>query len=160
MFGGDAGNNVSFAGFGPSDQVSYHSGAGTDQVVAGVENDTFFVNGPAKLTGGGGSDNFVFQTIHPVTISDFGPSSDAFVFSNSAFDLGVDNNTGSATFQEIDPGLYSALGNFTSSNQRFAYDQSTGDLYYSPTGHSNDAVLIADLTNHPQLTIHDFMFTI
>jgi Ca2+-binding RTX toxin-like protein len=79
------------------------------------------------------------------------------------FDLGVNNGQGTTTPHTIVAALFSpnTNGTFATAGNRFAYDQSTGNLYYDVGGSAMPAssVRIADLTNKPHLAAANLFFT-
>jgi hypothetical protein len=66
------------------------------------------------------------------------------------------------TPQAIASSLFSTstTGTFISTSQRFAYNQSTGNLYYDSQGNKTGSTvqLVAHLTNDPKLTAANLFF--
>ena len=59
----------------------------------------------------------------------------------------------------IDPTIFTAnaSGDFTSASQRFAYDTSNDDLFYSATGSSTSETTVATFTREPTITAGDIL---
>jgi len=51
-----------------------------------------------------------------------------------------------------------AAGDFTSSSQRFAYDTTNGQLFYSATGSNSSESLVASLAGAPDITAGNLLF--
>jgi hypothetical protein len=110
----------------------------------GFENDTIYAGtGSGSFTAGSGSDTFVFikSNLPSQTLNNFQVSADDILVygthSSGGFDLGsTDNALNPTTPTAIERGDFvaNASGDFTSSSQRFAYDTSNGQLFYSATG--------------------------
>ena len=87
---------------------------------------------------------------------------DSLVFRNSGFDLGVDDGKGTSAPQAIAASLFSpnTNGTFATTDNRFAYNQSNGDLFYDAQGSTlgSTSYLVGDLTNHPHLTAANLFF--
>jgi hypothetical protein len=139
-------------------------GAGTYNVTEGNGADTIILgDGKYNVTAGHDTpDQFIYSTPAGLLAMSFA-SNDELVFRNSGFDLGVDNGLGTATLQAIAATLFSPHtdGTFATAANRFAYDQSTGNLYYDAAGSTRGSsrALIADFTNKPHLTAADLFFT-
>jgi Ca2+-binding RTX toxin-like protein len=98
-------------------------------------------------------------------------SNDELVFSNAGFNLGVDNGKSKGSFgfdhlqppHPIDASLLSpnTNGTFATTGNRFAYNQSTGQLFYDAQGSTAGSTVhqVATLTNHPTLTAANLFFT-
>jgi Ca2+-binding RTX toxin-like protein len=157
--GGADGNTLSAAGGSASDLAVLVGGAGKDILTAGQH---------AKLTGGGGADQFVFATPGSTaspdanTITDFIHATDKIVFRDAGFNLGSDDGKGTATLQAIAKSLFSpdTNGSFATTANRFAYNTKTGVLFYDAdgSGKAHASQRIATLTNHPTLTATDLFF--
>jgi Ca2+-binding RTX toxin-like protein len=99
----------------------------------------------------------ILSLTQPILTKAFG-SNDKLVFDNSGFNLGVDNGKGTATPQAINASLFGAFPKVGTSTDRFAYNQSTGDLCYSANGSVANQTLVAHLTNDPLLTAANLFF--
>jgi Ca2+-binding RTX toxin-like protein len=141
-------------------------GNGTDTVTVG--NGANAINlgtGHDTVSAGTGSDLLVFsapQSIltltQPILTMAFS-SNDQLVFDNSGFDLGVvDNGTGTSTPKAIDASLFGTFPSVGTSADRFAYNQSAGNLFYSANGSGASETLIAHLTTDPHLTAANLFF--
>lgn len=74
------------------------------------------------------------------------------MLSESAFGLGAKSVAAVLFSSNTD-------GSFASSGNRFAYDQSTGNLYYDAQGNASPTkMLIATLTAHPTVAASDLSF--
>jgi hypothetical protein len=139
-------------------------GSGTFNVTEGNGADTIILgNGKYNVTAGHGTpDLFIYTTAAAVLTMSFS-GNDGLVFRNAGFDLGVNNGHGTASLQPIAASLFSssASGTFATAGNRFAYDQSTGHLYYDADGSAagSGRTQIADLTNKPHLTAASLFFT-
>ena len=142
VFDGNDGNTVSAAAEPAGDQVVIHGGAG---------NDVFHAGGDTVMTGGLGTNQFWFSGIGSNTITDFGAtgSTDEIVLSNTGFSLGLSG------FGPLPAGLFikDPTGAFTASTQRFAYDTTNGELFYSASGSTTSEHLVATLAGHPALAV-------
>jgi Ca2+-binding RTX toxin-like protein len=159
VIGGGNGNTLSDAGVSPSDLAVLVGGGGTDVLMAGRH---------ARLTGGGGADQFVFTTPGSAaspdanTIADFAQGLDKIVFRDAGFNLGTDEGRGTATPRSIAKSLFSpdTNGSFATTANRLAYDTKTGVLFYDADGagtaHASER--IATLTHEPALTAGDLFF--
>ena len=114
--------------------------AGNDTLSGGAGNDT--------LTGGDGADQFVFSHLLTLansdTLTDFTASQgDKIVFDTAFF-------TQLAGKKDLTHLLRSYKSASVGGDDYIVYDNTTGNLYYDPTGLSNaSAVLIANLQNKP-----------
>ena len=105
------------------------------------------------MTDGAGTNEFVFHAPGHNRVTDFGFSvTNELVFSNSGFDLGLTNATMTPTVLPAYLVAVNATGRFTNTHQRFAYDTSNGDLFYSASGKTANEQLVVALTGHPALT--------
>lgn len=141
-------------------------GTGNDALLGGLGNDQLFGNaGIDALTGGAGSDRFVFDaavTASADTINDFevgavGARIDQIAISQAAF--GIPAGT-------VATGAWLSLtGNFTTTNQRIAYNPVTGSLDYDSNGSAGGGtrfqIAIVDINNsptqHPTLALDHFI---
>jgi hypothetical protein len=120
----------------------------------------------ATLTGTAGVDLFEFATpgsrLHPDSnvIAHFGAGTDKIAFSDPGFRLGLASP--SAVPQALPADLFTAdaTGSFTTAAERFAYDTSTGRLYYDAHGEKAGSTreLVATFAAHPHLTAGDVFF--
>jgi Ca2+-binding RTX toxin-like protein len=157
VVGGDAGNRISEAAVTGADLVTMKGGAEADTLIAGPH---------AVMTGGGGSDLFEFTSpgtsagADRNTVTDFVHGSDKLAFSNAGFHLGL-AKAGAAP-RPLPTALFSTRtnGTFDKPGERFAYDNSTGRLYFDADGNgaSHSRELVATLANHPTLTAGDLFF--
>ena len=84
---------------------------------------------------------------------------DSLVFRNSGFDLGVDDGKGTSAPQAIAASLFSpnTNGTFATTDNRFAYNQSNGDLFYAAHGELGGEVLFAHLVGAPHISRGDLI---
>jgi hypothetical protein len=146
----------------------YVAGKGTDSFTGGFENDTVFMGtGSGTFTAGSGSDSFVFSANNLPTqkLNSFQVSADDLLVYGThvanGFNLGsTDNGMNPLVPTLIDPTIFTtnSSGSFTSSNQRFAYDTATGNLYYSATGSNTSERTVATLAGAPSITATDIFF--
>jgi hypothetical protein len=143
-------------------------GSRTNGFTGGFENDTIYAGtGSGSFTAGSGSDTIVFikgnlpnQTLNSFQVS----ADDILVYGTHAsggFDLGsTDNPLNPSTPTALDPSIFVAnvSGDFTSSTQRFAYDTTNRQLFYSATGSNTSESHIATLTGAPDITAGNFLF--
>jgi serralysin len=133
-------------------------GNGTDTVRVGNGNDTINLGaGNYRVATGTGKDSLVFAAPQAILTMPFS-AKDEVAFRNSGFDLAVDNGKGTHKPQEIDPSLFGTFPRVGDSAVRFAYDQGSGELYYSPNGNVASETLVAHLTNVPHLTADNLYF--
>lgn len=141
-------------------------GAGNDALLGSLGNDQLFGNaGTDSLTGGAGADRFVFDaavTASVDTINDFevgtvGGRIDQIAISQAAF--GILAGT-------VATGAWLSLnGNFTTTNQRIAYNPVTGSLDYDSNGSAGGGtrfqIGVVDINNnpaqHPTLALDHFV---
>lgn len=150
VFDGKAGNTVIATGEPATDDLVVHAGAGIDRLIGGAGNDLLIAEQHTTMTGGDGNNVFALTASGPDndTITDFGSRSatDDIKFADLPFGL-----TGTGA---LPPGLFTAnsTGAFTASSQRFAYDTTNGELFYSAAGTTIGEHLILTLAGHPTLT--------
>ena len=143
--GGSVGDTVDDSAVTGANKLVFAGGGGADIIKAGTT---------ATMTGGGGANQFIFSAVGTHTITDFATSaSNAIVFRNAGFDLGIDNGQGSGF---LDASLFVAntTGTFTTTSQRFAYNTTGGGLFYDPdgSGTSFGKTAVALLTDHATLS--------
>ena len=169
---GTSGNNtISAAGdtsASTGKSLTYHAGTGTNGFTGGFENDTIYAGtGSGTYTAGSGADSFVFikSNLPSQTLNNFQVSTDDILVygthSAGGFDLGsTDNALNPSTPTAIDVSIFvtNASGDFTSSSQRFAYDTTNGNLFYSATGSNTSESLVASLTGEPGFTASNLLF--
>lgn len=83
------------------------------------------------------------------------------IHATNGFDLGsTDNGLNPLPPTTIDPTIFiaNASGSFASASQRFAYDTTNGELFYSATGSNASESIIATLTGAPTLTAGNILF--
>jgi hypothetical protein len=156
---GNSGNTITASTLPSADAIIVHAGSGTDTLKGGAGNDRFFAGGKTKMTGGAGKNQFTFAHLGTNTIADFSASStNQIAFSNSGFALGLSGAT--STPQALPSSRIGSLtnGTFTNTMQRFAYKQSTGQLFFSSDGSGGTAHLVATLTGDPTLTAGRLFF--
>lgn len=136
LFGGDGSDGLE-GGFG-ADTLA--GGAGDDVLTGGAGRDL--------LTGGAGADIFVLTGADGDRITDFG-AADTLVLGSLMFDP-----LGSAlTADELAFGTAAADG-----NDRLIYDRASGRLWFDADANgAGDALLLAVLTNRPDLAAGDFI---
>jgi len=111
-----------------------------------------YAGGDTKMTGGGGTNEFAFGAAGNNTIADFTASAtNEIAFSNSGFSLGLSGAT--PTPKSLPPDLFVSkpTGAFTATTERFAYDTTNGNLYYSASGTTAGEHLVVTLSGHPTL---------
>jgi Ca2+-binding RTX toxin-like protein len=150
--GGNSGNTIDASGLTGANRVIAVGGAGSD---------VFFAGGKTTMTGGAGTNEFVFSAAGSNTIKDFTASTtNEIVFSNSGFALGLSGAT--STPKPLPAGLLvsDATGAFTATTQRFAYNTTVGALYYDAQGNTTGSSreLVATLTGHPTFTATNLFF--
>ncbi len=164
---GNSGNTVSGSTLTSADAIVLHAGAGADVLTGGAGNDVFYAGGDTTMTGGGGTNQFIFSAAGAATnkIADFGASStNELVFSNSNFGLGLSG--ASATPQAISSSEAATLftanstGAFANTSQRLAYDTANGELFSSTGGSGGTSHLVATLTGEPSINTANQLFFI
>ncbi len=171
MAGATGNDTVSAAGDTSASEgksLAYYARSGTNGFTGGFENDTIYAGtGLGSFTAGSGTESFVFikSNLPTQTINNFQVSNDDILVygthSAGGFNLGsTDNWLNPSTPTAIDPTIFvaNASGEFTSSIQRFAYDTSTGQLFYSATGSNTSETLFATLTGASDITASNFLF--
>ncbi len=138
-----------------------HAGAGTDLLIGGAGGDVFYAGGKTTMTGSVGANEFVFSAAGHNTVTDFAASaSNEIVFSNSGFDLGLTD--ASRRPKSLPASLFVAdrTGQCTTTTQRFAYNVTTGRLFYDSDGSGTGASreLVATFDNQPNLALHNLFF--
>ncbi len=159
VFDGNSGNTINASTLPSTDAIIVHAGTGADALTGGAGNDVFFAGGDTTMTGGAGANQFTFADIGSNTITDFGKSSsNELVFSNSGFNLGLSGAT--STPQALSSSLIGDLstGAFTTTTQRFAYNQSTGQLLFGADGSGGASNVVATLSGDPALTASRLFF--
>ena len=146
VVGGGAGNTVDDSAVTGANKLVFTGGAGADIVKAGAV---------ATITGKGGANQFIFSAAGIHTITDFSASTtNEIAFSNTGFALGLADAT--AAPQALPLALIGSLttGVFTMPTQRFAYNQSEGQLLFDAGGSNTPGAtqLVATLTGDPVLT--------
>jgi len=172
LLDGASGNNTVNAAADTSARTGktlvYYAGAGTDSFTGGFENDTAYVGaGAGTYTAGSGNDNFVFRqdNFAAQTIQDYQSAADTFDFFGvhqpNGFDLGTtDNALNPTAITAIDPSIFTAnaVGGFSYTSQRFAYDTTTGQLFYGADGSGGASTVIAVLAGAPTLSASNLFF--
>src|SRR5205814_560223 len=141
---GDGNNTITIAGSANSTDTikagggnnTLYLGAGHETVSLGGGNNTLILTtGTYDVSAGKGTDLFEFTGPQALLNLSFA-SNDALVFRATGFDLGIDSGLGTATPQPIAASLFSSHtdGTFATSDNRFAYNSSTGTLYYDAHG--------------------------
>jgi Ca2+-binding RTX toxin-like protein len=159
--GGDSGNTIDSSALTGTNAIAAYAGPGTDTITGGAGNDAFFAGGNTSMTGNGGTNVFVFAATGVTNqITDFAASvSNEIALSNFGFALGLGNST--ATPQPLPAALIGGLtaGTFTTSAQRFAYNQSTGQLLFDADGNgAASSQVVATLTGDPVVNASQLFF--
>jgi Ca2+-binding RTX toxin-like protein len=144
-----------------ADHIVVHAGSNKDALTGGAGNDVFYADGKTTMTGKAGINEFVFTTTGAANfIADFHVSAkNELVFSNAGFNLG--QTGGSATPQKLTAAQAAKLfttGGFTNTNQRLAYDTSTGKLFASSDGSAGPKHLVATLSDHAAINASQLFF--
>ena len=137
---------------GDNESNSLTGGRGSD-TISGSGGDDFIVGsaGSDNLTGGTGADNFVYLSPSDGsdTITDFAPESDRISVVSLAF--GGDLTAGSLSESRFTLGSMA-----TNSQQRFIYNDSTGELFYDIDGTGQiDRQLLATFEGSPNISADD-----
>ena len=170
-FKGVAGNTITVTGGNDGNTISANAVTGNWKVImtGGGAADTLIAGYGTTMTGGGGADSFELTNwgqsqSDKNIIADFVSGQDKIVFSDSGFNLGVNDGKGTPTLQQLAASAFSPNinGTFATPANHFAYHQSTGQLYYDSGGSStpNAAHLIATLSNHATVTVADLFFVV
>ncbi|EGP07509.1 flagellar hook-length control protein [Bradyrhizobiaceae bacterium SG-6C] len=151
---GNGGNDVMVALNGGN---TLNGGAGLDLLLGGSGSDTLIGgDGIDRLSGGGGIDHFRFNATSEAGdhIMDFVHGTDTIDLLAAAFGGGSGAIVSADLIQITDAQNPSTID---MGSAHFAYQQSTGSLYYDPNGGAADAnrILLAVLDNHAALTATD-----
>jgi len=155
------GNTIDGSAITGNHNLIVHGAAGDTLTGGGGSNFLVAGGGAEKLIGGSGDTGFALTSATgKATIQRFSAAGDQIVFSDAAFNLGIDDGKGSGTPEQLAARVFSAnsSGSFASAQNRFAYDSATGVLYYSPDGKNADKVSVAVLSGHPTLKAQDLFF--
>jgi filamentous hemagglutinin len=151
---GNGGNTVTAT----AGAITVHAGKGVDVLKGAGSNDIFFAGGKTTMTGGKGANEFVFSAAGNNTITDFTASAanEMLFVSGSGFSL-----PGATASPQPLGSLFTknATGAFTAPTQRFAYDTSNGDLFYSGSGTTATEHLVAVVSGHPNLNPAHLLFS-
>jgi Ca2+-binding RTX toxin-like protein len=146
--GGNDGNTVNASGLTAPDRIIVRAGTGADILTGGPGNDVFYAGGDTKMTGGTGTNQFIFSAPGSNMIADFGASTtNELVFSNSGFILGLTGAT--STPQQMTSAEATTLftanstGAFANTSHRLAYDTTNGELFSSSDGSGGASHLVA-----------------
>jgi len=147
---GNDGNAVSAAGVAAPDRLIVYAGTGADVLTGGAGTNVFYAGGDTRI------DFAKLQGVN--TINDFGTGTNDIAFSNAGFALG--QSGASATPTALPANLFTSNGTgaFTAGTQRFAYDSTSGALFYSASGTTATEHLVTSLTGHPALTASHLFF--
>ena len=134
-------------------------------LTGGAGNDVFYAGGDTTMTGGNGTNQFVFtlpgRAATRSPISSASPTNE-LVFSNSGFNLGLGgaSSTPQALTASEAATLFTAnaTGAFANTSQRLAYDTANGELFSSTAGSGSASHLVATLTNHPTIAAGQLFF--
>ncbi len=153
---GSKGNTVTATTLPAGDAITVHAGKGVDVLKGGAGNDIFFAGGKTTMTGAKGANEFVFSAPGSNTITDFTASAanEMLFVSGSGFSL-----PGATASPQPLGALFTqnATGAFTATSQRFAYDKTDGDLFYSGSGTTATEHLVAAVG--PTLNPADLLFS-
>ena len=158
---GNSGNRIDAAMLAADVHIVVHAGSGRDVLLGGAGNDIFYAGGKTTMTGGRGANEFIFSAPGRNNVIDFHAfSGDELVFSNSGFDLGL---KGAGEHPRRLPAylfVANETGTFTTKRQRFAYDTTTGQLFYDAHGSATPAAreLVVTLDGDPHLGAANLFF--
>jgi hypothetical protein len=93
-----------------------------------------------------------------ITITDFTHATDEIAFTNSGFSLKLSGADSTPRPLPVSLFLANTTGTFATTNERFAYDTSTGALYYGAHGSGSSRELVAALSGHPTLAATDLFY--
>jgi hypothetical protein len=161
IFDGGAGNTINGASMPSSDAVTVHAGSGADSLIGGAGNDIFYAGGDTAMTGGGGTNAFVFLASGASnTVADFGSGTNRQVFSYSTFNLGQTGATATPQPMQNTSTLFvrNSTGTFSNTSQRLVYDTNNGELFSSTDGSGGASHLVATLTGPPTLLASQLFF--
>jgi hypothetical protein len=160
---GNRGNDITATGLAASDILVVHAGTGADFLVGGAGTNVFYAGGDTTMTGGQGTNEFIFTQAGKNVIKDFAVSStNELVFSDAGFDLGLGGAT--STPQQMTTAeaetlfVADATGKFTDTGQRLAYDTKSGQLFASSDGSGSPRHLVATLSGHPTIDATQLFF--
>jgi hypothetical protein len=147
---GNGDNAVSAAGVAAPDRLIVYAGTGADVLTGGAGTNVFYAGGDTRI------DFAKLQGAN--TINSFGTGTNEIAFSNAGFSLG--QSGASATPTPLPASLFTpnSTGAFTAGTQRFAYDSTSGALFYSASGMTATEHLVTSLTGHPALTASHLFF--
>jgi fibronectin-binding autotransporter adhesin len=164
MVDGNRGNTINAAALPSADGVVIQAGSGADDLIGGAGNDVFYAGGDTTMTGGGGTNQFIFDAPGAGNvIADFAASaSNELVFSNAGFNLGFSGATSTpqkwTASEAATEFVADGTGSFTTTSQRLAYDTTTGNLFASTDGSGGTAHLVAQLTGDPGIAAAQLFF--
>ena len=165
--GGDSGNTIDGSQVSAGDMLYLIGGPGNDTLKGGAGTDVLITGGGTDTLSGGGANGvtyFVLTSAGGSTAVNFFHGLDFLVFQKAGFDLGIDDSQATGGYQQLDASVFSTSNNgaFTTIGQRFAYDQSSGQLLYAPNGSATptgSVSIAATLTGSPTVTLTDLLFT-
>jgi hypothetical protein len=159
--GGNGGNRIDAAKLAAATHIVVHAGGGKDTLIGGAGRDVFYAGGATRMTGGARADEFAFAAAGHNVVTDFtAAQGDRLAFSNRGFRLGLTDAT--QTPNALPSALFVAdpSGAFRTKTQRFAYDTTTGQLFYDSRGSAGPGSreLVVTLVGHPLLTAGHLFF--